>query len=274
MAMYALHALGWIAVERRIGLAATGQGAGALRSEMPLRLTLDPHAVEPRGLAALEALCRDWAEAPGTLTLVHWDGLSWFGEFGSPEQLAARARHLTTAKLSARFPSSIQSIVIPPDRFLRRLDPMFEKTLDLYQSTDGKLDGKSVFLKRLREAGVMEARVKCMVPDENNELRITAYSEGPIELWNADAHRDFVGRRILDLPDRHLGRRVQDDLLTAARRDDPVAHTCQGLIRTDQGLTDMTWTRFTLPLGDVKASSQRELLSLCLIQNLAAPGAA
>ena len=129
MAMYALHALGWIAVERRIGLAATGQGAGALRSEIPLRLTLDPHAVEPRGLAALEALCRDWAEAPGTLTLVHWDGLSWFGEFGSPEQLAARARHLTTAKALGPVPIFNSVDRDPPDRFLRRLDPMFEKTL-------------------------------------------------------------------------------------------------------------------------------------------------
>ena len=111
MVLFAMHSLGWAAIERPWPDAGTPLGLAA-----PTRIVVDPHCVEPAAVERLAELCAIWPDTVDPLSLAWWDGASWESEYGHCQQVAERVRHLVTARQYAQFPTTIQSVAIEPGR--------------------------------------------------------------------------------------------------------------------------------------------------------------
>ena len=262
--IYALHTMGWIGIEMDFPTRKRD-----LRSDLPARIVLDPHVVEMPMLKRLEGLCEDWGEAPGVITLVWWDGITWISECGSADQIAARARHLVTAERNAFFPSTVQSIAMEPDRLAHDLQSqhraMIERTARIWGARNANDGGESLF-QELENTGIFSERTKLVKLDSDYEFRIAQYRSGRLALWNEQNDGEMVGRRLTDVPDRHLGLRVQQDLLSVTRRGTPLVHQCYGTLSTNAGPKTYSWTRLSLPIfSHSREKVAGSVLSVCLL---------
>ena len=256
--------MGWIGIEMDFPTRKRD-----LRSDLPARIVLDPHVVEMPMLKRLEGLCEDWAEAPGVITLVWWDGITWISECGSADQIAARARHLVTAKRNAFFPSTVQSIAMEPDRLAHDLQSqhraMIERTARIWGARNANDGGESLF-QELENTGIFSERTKLVKLDSDYEFRIAQYRSGRLALWNEQNDGEMVGRRLTDVPDRHLGLRVQQDLLSVTRRGTPLVHQCYGTLSTNAGPKTYSWTLLSLPIfSHSREKVAGSVLSVCLL---------
>jgi hypothetical protein len=253
MILFALHTRGWVGVEMDFP-----SRGGDLRAELPARIVMDPHVVSLETLRTLMTFCNDWAESPGVITLVWWDGISWVMEYGSADQLAARARHLIEAKRSAFFPSTPQSIAMDPDNFaIQDLAgrEMFDRALRIWRAHGGRLDKNKVMMNAFHSAEIFKQRTKLLNVDENNEFRISHYAPGERAIWTTKEISSMIGRRLIDVPDRKLGASVQNDLLTVLRWDRPLVHRCEGVVDRTNGPTKVSWSRLTLPLRSTTSAT-------------------
>ena len=262
MVLFALHSLGWAAIERPWIMSGS-----ALESVPPTRVIIDPHGLETEALSRLQTLCETWDASGDQITLAWWDGRSWQHELGNGEQLSMRLRHLVDAKQNAWFPSTVQSVAMDPRGFQRRhhLDEKhpFVNALKIWRAHGGRLREGGELLSALKSAGIFDHRTKLVETDENNEFRILDYADGGHRVWS---DKDYlIGRRLADVPDRRLGERVQSDLLTVLRKDEPLVHGCQGIVRTEDGPVSYRWSRLTLPFRRPKSHRPTKLISIITV---------
>ncbi|NQW11752.1 MAG: hypothetical protein HQ481_17960 [Alphaproteobacteria bacterium] len=262
MVLFALHSLGWAAIERPWIM-----GGSALDSVTPSRVVVDPHGLEAGALGRLMALCEPWDASGAAITLAWWDGRSWQHEAGTGEQLAGRLNHLVDTKQNAWFPSTVQSVAMDPSDFQRRHhlgeDHAFVKALNIWGAHGGQLREGGELLSAMKKAGIFNHRTKLIEADENSEFRIMDYADGGYRIW---ADRDhLVGRRLTEVPDRQLGERVQSDLLTVLRKDEPLVHGCQGIVRTGDGPVSYRWSRLTLPFRRRKDRRPTNLITVITV---------
>lgn len=265
MVLFALHTRGWIGVEMDFPSRGTD-----LRAELPARIVMDPHGVSKETLRGLLSFCDDWAEAPGVITLVWWDGISWVMEYGSADQLAARATHLVEAKRNAFFPSTPQSIAMDPDSFAIQAkagQDVFDRALRIWRAHGGRLEKNQVMMNAFHSSDIFKQRTKLLDVDENNEFRISHYAPGDRAIWTSQEISSMVGRRLIDVPDKKLGASVQNDLLTVLRWDRPLVHRCEGVVDRSDGPTRLSWSRLTLPLRS--AQSATSLLTVVNVDEVA-----
>lgn len=264
MVLFALHSLGWAAVER------SWLHAGTSLDTVPAtRIIVDPHGVEPATVERLADLCAVWAEGLEPLSLAWWDGATWQSEYGRPEQVADRIRHLVTARQFAQFPTTIQSIAIEPDRLPGDVAPqhrdLIARAVRTWWAFGGNGDEGSGLIEALEREGASEARAKLVELDQDNQFRITAYEAGDRALWDEIAPAQMVGKRLIDAPDRRLGRRVELDVQTAVRRGSPLVHRCRGVLLTQGGPEPFDWVRLSLPLYRRTHRTPRSVFTICMV---------
>lgn len=266
MVLFALHSLGWAAIERNWIM-----GGSGLETITPDRVLVDPHGLEAGALDRLLALCEPWGTSGVVIVLSWWDGLCWQHESGTGEQLSTRLRHLVDAKQSPQFPSTVQSIAMEPDAFRRQnrlsKDHPFVSALKIWAAHGGRLGKDNDLLQHMEQAGIFERRTKLLEPDENSEFRIAHYGDGGYRIWTTDEQKRMLGGRILDVPDRRLGERVQSDVLSVLRKDDPLVHKCQGVVRGEEGPIRVSWSRLTLPVRQPHRHNPVSLFTLVLVND-------
>lgn len=264
MVLFALHSLGWAAVERSWLHAGT-----SLDSVPATQVIVDPHGVEPATVDRLAELCLVWSEGLEPLSLAWWDGATWQSEYGRPEQVADRIRHLVNARQFAQFPTTIQSIAIEPDRLPGDLAPqhrdLIARAVRTWWAFGGNGDEGSGLIEALEREGAREARAKLVELDQDNQFRITAYEAGDRTLWDEIAPAQMVGKRLIDAPDRRLGRRVELDVQTALRRGSPLVHRCRGVLLTQGGPEPFDWVRLSLPLYRRAHRTPRSVFTICMV---------
>lgn len=261
--LYALHTLGWIGVEMEFPMRDKD-----IRAVLPARIVLDPHAIEEHTLQGLSRFCHDWSDAQGVITLVWWDGVSWVSESGTAEQIADRTEHLVASKRHAFFPSTIQSVAMEPDQMGQEIEgehrSMIARTVRIWGGRSGN-DGGGGLFGELERGGFFRGRTKLVRLDENFEFRIAQYQAGGLTLWDEKEGMGLVGRRLTDVPDKRLGQRVQQDLLSVTRRGQPLVHKCYGTLTTNAGPKMFNWTRLSLPVFSPRKTEADAVLSLCLL---------
>ena len=264
MVLFALHSLGWTGIERSWLHAGT-----ALESVPPTRIVIDPHGVEPATVDRLVELCAVWSEALEPLSLAWWDGATWQSEYGRAEQVADRVRHLVTARQHAQFPSTIQSIALEPDRLPDDVAPhhrdLIARAVRTWWAYGGNGDEGSGLIEALEREGANTARAKLVELDQENQFRIAAYAGGNDSLWDEIAPDQMVGKRLVDTPDRRLGRRVELDVQTAVKRGSPLVHRCRGVLMTQGGPTPFDWVRLSLPLYRRAHPTPRSVFTICMV---------
>jgi len=264
MVLFALHSLGWVAVERSWLDAGTG-----LETATPSRVVVDPHGVEPVAVERIVALCASWSEALEPLSLAWWDGATWQTEYGQPEQVANRIRHLVTARQHAQFPTTIQSIAIEPDRVPDDVAPqhraLIARAVRTWWAYGGNGDMSSGLIAALEQDGARTARAKLVELDNDNQFRVTAYAAGDRSLWDELTPDQMAGRRLIDAPDRRLGKRVELDVQTAVRHGSPLVHRCRGVLLTHGGPAPFDWIRLSLPLYQRPHATPRSVLTFCMV---------
>lgn len=264
MVLFALHSLGWAAVERSWLHAGT-----SLDSVAPTRIVVDPHDVEPATVERLVDLCAIWSEGLEPISLAWWDGATWQNEYGRAEQVADRIRHLVTARQYAQFPTTIQSIAIEPDRLpsdvAQHHRELIGRAVRTWWAYGGNGDEGSGLIEALERDGAKSARAKLVELDQDNQFRIAAYEAGDLQLWDEIAPALMVGKRLIDMPDRRLGRRVELDVQTAVRRGSPIVHRCRGVLLTQGGPEPFDWVRLSLPLYRRTHPTPRSVLTICMV---------
>ena len=103
--------------------------------------------------------------------------------------------------------------------------------------------GKSILLDCLGFVLGWRGRAELVELDQDNQFRIAAYEGGDLRLWDEIIPAQMVGKRLIDVPDRRLGRRVELDVQTAVRRGSPVVHRCRGVLMTKGGPEPFDWVR-------------------------------
>lgn len=265
MVSFALRSLGWIAVKRSWKL--HGQ---SFRQTVPEIVALDPAAVGRQPMSQLIALCAEWAQLPGTVTFAWWDGVVWIRERGRPSDLADRLRGLCRIAANDEPMSLVDSVEVPIAQFLSSsggpsadhpFAAVFRRWLD---DTAKGAEGDGI-LRDLERLGLFQRRTKLLVVDENDDLRIARYAAGRVRLWNERTERAMEGSRLVDIPDRGLGLRVQRDLRSVQRRGEPVLHRCTGIVFASESLQMAQWSRLTVPIPHTtdRGRSMKALLSTC-----------
>ncbi len=264
MVLFALHSLGWAAIERSWLHAGTG-----LDTVPPTRIVIDPHGAEPATVDRLIDLCTVWSDGLEPISLAWWDGATWQNEYGRAEQVADRIRHLVTARQYAQFPTTIQSIAIEPDRLPNDVAPhhreLIGRAVRTWWAYGGNGDEGSGLIEALERDGANSARAKLVELDQDNQFRIAAYEGGDLRLWDEIPPAQMVGMRLIDAPDRRLGRRVELDVQTAVRRGSPVVHRCRGVLLTQGGPESFDWVRLSLPLYRRTHPTPRSVLTICMV---------
>lgn len=264
MVLFALHSLGWAAIERSWLHAGT-----SLDSIAPTRIVVDPHSVEPATVERLTDLCVIWSESLEPVSLAWWDGATWQNEYGRAEQVADRIHHLVTARQYAQFPTTIQSIAIEPDRLPNDVAPHHRELIDRAVRTwwafGGNGDEGSGLIEALEREGAQSARAKLVELDQDNQFRIAAYEAGDLRLWDEITPAQMGGKRLVDMPDRRLARRVELDVQTAVRRGSPLVHRCRGVLMTQGGPTPFDWVRLSLPLYRRTHPTPRSVFTICMV---------
>lgn len=264
MVLFALHSLGWAAIERSWLHAGT-----SLDSVAPARIVVDPHGVESATVERLVDLCAVWSESLEPLSLAWWDGATWQNEYGRPEQVADRIRHLVTARQFAQFPTTIQSIAIEPDRLPSDVAPhhreLISRAVRTWWAFGGNGDEGSGLIEALEREGADTARAKLVELDQDNQFRIGSYEAGNLTLWDEITPAQMHGKRLVDMPDRRLGRRVELDVQSAVRRGSPLVHRCRGVLLTQGGPAPFDWVRLSLPLYRRTHPTPRSVLTICMV---------
>ena len=264
MVLFALHSLGWAAIERSWLHAGT-----SLDTVSPTRLVVDPHGAEPATVERLIDLCAVWSDGLEPISLAWWDGATWQNEFGRAEQVADRIRHLVTARQYAQFPTTIQSIAIEPDHLPNDVAPhhreLISRAVRTWWAYGGNGDEGSGLIEAIEREGASSARAKLVELDQDNQFRIAAYEGGDLRLWDEITPAQMVGKRLIDVPDRRLGRRVELDVQTAVRRGSPVVHRCRGVLMTKGGPEPFDWVRLSLPLYRRAYATPRSVLTICMV---------
>ena len=264
MVLFALHSLGWASVERSWLHAGT-----ALDSVPPTRLVVDPHAVEPATVERLADLCAVWSDSLEPLSLAWWDGATWQSEYGRADQVADRIRHLVTARQHAQFPTTIQSIALEPERLPSDVAPhhrdLIARAVRTWWAYGGNGDEGSGLIEALEREGANTARAKLVELDQENQFRIAAYAGGNDSLWDEITPAQMVGKRLVDTPDRRLGRRVELDVQTAVKHGSPLVHRCRGVLMTKGGPTPFDWVRLSLPLYRRAHPTPRSVFTICMV---------
>ena len=75
----------------------------------------------------------------------------------------------------------------------------------------------------------------------------------------------MVGKRLVDTPDRRLGRRVELDVQTAVKHGSPLVHRCRGVLMTKGGPTPFDWVRLSLPLYRRAHPTPRSVFTICMV---------
>lgn len=264
MVLFALHSLGWAALER------PWNDAGAdLMATPPTRIVVDPHGVEPAAVNRIADLCSIWAESSDTLSLAWWDGIIWQSEFGDAEEVSDRIRHLVMAQQHAQFPTTIQSVAIEPDQLPGDLAPhhreLITRVVRTWWAFGGNGEEGSGLIEALEREGVAAARAKVVELDHDNQFRITDYEAGDRHLWDEITPEQMVGKRLIDAPDRRLGRRVELDVQTAVKHGSPLVHRCHGVLLTQGGPTAFDWLRLSLPLYRRTHPTPRSVFTICMV---------
>lgn len=264
MVLFAMHSLGWAAVERPWPHAGTD-----LRSVLPTRIVVDPHALEPATVDRLADLCTLWSDTAKPLSLAWWDGATWESEYGHPEQVADRIRHLVTARQYAQFPTTIQSIAIEPEHLPNDVAAhhrdLIARAVRTWWAYGGNGENGSGLIEALEREGGNAARAKLVELDQDNQFRIAAYEGGDHGSWDEILPEMMVGKRLIDAPDRRLGRRVELDVQTAVRRGSPLVYRCTGVLLTNGGPSMFDWVRLSLPLYRRTHPTPRSVLTICMV---------
>ncbi|EDP61638.1 hypothetical protein BAL199_18381 [alpha proteobacterium BAL199] len=264
MVLFAMHSLGWAAIERPWPHAGTD-----LRAILPTRIVIDPHGLEPATVDRLVELCMLWSDSAKPLSLAWWDGATWESEYGHPEQVADRIRHLVTARQYAQFPTTIQSIAIEPEHLPNDVAAhhrdLIARAVRTWWAYGGNGDNGSGLIEALEREGGRTARAKLVELDQDNQFRIAAYEGGDHGCWDEIASEMMVGKRLIDAPDRRLGRRVELDVQTAVRRGSPLVHRCTGVLLTNGGPSTFDWVRLSLPLYRSTHPTPRSVLTICMV---------
>lgn len=264
MVLFALHSLGWAAIERSWLRAGT-----SLDSVAPSRLVIDPHGIAPATVERISDLCDAWAESAGEVSLAWWDGATWQSEYGRAEQVSDRIRHLVTARQFAQFPTTIQSIAIEPDRLPGDVAPhhrdLIARAVRTWWAFGGNGEEGSGLIEALEREGAHTASAKLVELDQDNQFRIAAYEAGDRRLWDEIPPGQMVGKRLIDAPDRRLGRRVELDVQTAVRRGSPLVHRCRGVLLTQGGPAPFDWVRLSLPLYRRTHPTPRSVFTICMV---------
>lgn len=264
MVLFALHSLGWAGIERSWLHAGT-----SLDSMPPARIVVDPHGVEPATVERLADLCAIWSESLEPLSLAWWDGATWQNEYGRAEQVADRIRHLVTARQYAQFPTTIQSIAIEPDRLPNDVAPhhrdLIDRAVRTWWAFGGSGDEGSGLIEALEREGATTARAKLVELDQDNQFRIASYEAGDLKLWDEIAPAQMGGKRLAEMPDRRLARRVELDVQTAVRRGSPLVHRCRGVLMTQGGPAPFDWVRLSLPLYRRTHPTPRSVFTICMV---------
>ena len=109
------------------------------------------------------------------------------------------------------------------------------------------------------------ARAKLVELDQDNQFRIAAYEAGDHRLWDEIAPANMVGMRLIDAPDRRLGRRIELDVQTAVQRGSPLVHRCRGVLLTNGGPSPFGWVRLSLRLYSGSHPSPRSVFTICMV---------
>lgn len=271
MVSFALRSLGWIAVKRSWKL-----HGRSLRQTVPEVVALDPAAVRQESLTQLIALCTEWSRLPGEVTFAWWDGVAWVREKGLPGDLADRLRALCRIAANDEPMSLVDSVEVPIHSLLAsgtrwNADHPFAVTLKRWQDERANAGRDDGILRDLERLGLFQRRTKLLIVDDNDEIRIARYASGRVRVWDEWEEQAMHGSRLLDVPDRGLGQRVQRDLQAVQRRGEPVVHRCTGVVFASAGPRMAQWSRLTVPIFASTGGGGRisALLSTCDVELVA-----
>jgi len=278
MTPYALFSLGWIGIERDRAraplLAEVGDdiqdgdpGAdkdetpiGRLQAELPRRVVLDPATVESGALTLLATLCGDWAEAPGTLELIYFDGLDWTRVSGSAEEVLWQVDRLIRVhrRHDADAPAApmADALGLSPDRD-------FEGHFRLWLERGGPDQSESDFVEALEAADLVDETVTVDRGPGDGELRLTLDRPDATEAGMAAEVDGLVGKLLLTPPDRIAETLAPDDLQEVLRTGAPSVREFRGSVRAGGRVRVLDGSRMTFPVrgGSGEAGIQMVMLS-------------
>ncbi len=269
MVTFALRTLGWVGIGRNWRL--HGQ---PLRSTVPEIVALDPAAIRREALHQLVALSDAWTPLSGEVTLAWWDGSTWIRQRGVAAEMADRLRTLCRIAANDEPLSLVESVEVPIHQLLASgsrwsASHPFAVTLKRWQDEQTNAGAGDAILRDLERMGLFQERTKLLVIDENEDMRIARYAPGTVQVWDERVHRSMEGSRLIDVPDRGLGLRVQRDLQTVRRRRQPALHRCSGVVQGSDGMQAVQWSRLTVPLFTRVDGRERvrALLSTCALEH-------
>ena len=269
MVSFALRSLGWVAIKRKWSLHGT-----SFRTSVPDVVALCPMAIRREALNQLVALCGAWTPMSGEVTFAWWNGSTWVRERGQPVELADRLRALCRIAANDEPMSLVESVEVPIHHVMSSGqawsdDHPFSVTLSRWRAEKANSGTGDALLRDLERQGLFQTRTKLLVVDENEDLRIVRYAPGRVQVWDDRVHRAMEGSRLVDVPDRGLGLRVQRDLKSVQNRREPILHRCNGIVLGSDGMQLVQWSRLTVPLFSKVNGAERisALLSTCELEH-------
>ena len=263
---FAMRRLGYVAIKR------SWRHQSQPFSSAPAELVaLDPTAVSEDLRDQLIRLLEHWESMTRSIEVGWWNGSRWVREVGSALQVRDRVAFLSQAVANDPAHNTFESRVVAFDRNAANdrwsaLHP-FARALARWRAENVGSGSAEALIRDLEADGIFEHRSKLVIADENNEMRIARYAPGSFQLWDDATHRALVGSRLLDVPDRSLGRSVQSDLLDVHRSAEPTLHQCHGVIQAGDMAKMVKWSRLTLPLRPERRARETPgtMLSICMV---------
>ena len=263
---FAMRRLGYIAIKR-----SWRHHRRPFASAPAELIALDPAAVTDELREQLIRLLEHWRPMTSNIEMGWWNGSRWIREVGTVEELRDRIIFLSRATANDSARHALESRIVSLDQHAANdrwsvLHP-FARALARWRAENIGSGSADALIRNLEADGIFEYRTKLVIADENSEMRIARYAPGSFQLWDDATHRALVGSRILDLPDRSLGRSVQSDLLDVYRSAEPTLHQCRGIIQAGGMAKMVKWYRLTLPIRRDHQSQAAigTLLSICML---------
>ena len=235
---FLIHTLGWI----RINKIADSYD-----------VALDPRAVRPEAIAALEKRIHDLeheADEVWLMTVRTFTGQDWISFTGTAgDQILPQLRQILQFGMDPCIPSAITRKSI--DGWDPALgDREVEATLARWRMSGGRLsiqDGAvQSLLARQRDGG----SVKILARDVRGRVVVGAYTASKTTLWDPNQVAHFVGTPVVEsMPDRGLGSAVAAAAEQALETNEVQAERWDGLLLSSDGrIIDLTWDRLSLPI--------------------------